>query len=59
MVIGLLVKNISLFLISSSLLILKIFKDLVIVLSIKNQRVFYSDDKLFLFLDDYPGICMN
>lgn len=31
----------------------------MIVLSIQNQRVFYSDDKLFLFLDDYPGICMN
>lgn len=31
----------------------------MIVLSIQKQRVFYSDDKLFLFLDDYPGICMN
>jgi hypothetical protein len=29
------------------------------VLAIKKQRIFYSDDKLFLFLDDYPGICMN
>lgn len=27
--------------------------------TISKQRVFYSEDKLFLFLDDYPGICMN
>lgn len=27
--------------------------------AISKQRVFYSEDKLFLFLDDYPGICMN
>ena len=27
--------------------------------TISKQRVFYSDDKLFMFLDDYPGICMN
>jgi hypothetical protein len=27
--------------------------------SIAKQRVFYSEDKLFMFLDDYPGICMN
>jgi hypothetical protein len=31
----------------------------VIVTTISKQRVFYSDDKLFLYLDDYPGICMN
>ena len=30
-----------------------------IATTISKQRVFYSDDKLFLFLDDYPGICMN
>jgi hypothetical protein len=29
------------------------------VLAIKDQRIFYSEDKLFLYLDDYPGICMN
>lgn len=29
------------------------------VVTIRNQRVFYSDDKLFLYLDDFPGICMN
>ena len=38
---------------------LEALRTTMIVLSIKNQRVFYSDDKLFLFLDDYPGICMN
>lgn len=27
--------------------------------SIKKQRLFYSDDKLFMYLDDFPGICMN
>ena len=27
--------------------------------AISKQRVFYSEDKLFLFLVDYPGICMN
>ncbi|MEY4572078.1 MAG: hypothetical protein RLZ10_1304 [Bacteroidota bacterium] len=31
----------------------------VLATAISKQRVFYSDDKLFLFLDDYPGICMN
>jgi hypothetical protein len=31
----------------------------VIATSIAKQRVFYSDDKLFMFLDEYPGICMN
>jgi hypothetical protein len=29
------------------------------VVEIRKQRVFYSDDKLFMFLDDFPGICMN
>jgi hypothetical protein len=29
------------------------------VTAIRKQRVFYSDDKLFLYLDDFPGICMN
>jgi hypothetical protein len=29
------------------------------VIEIRKQRVFYSDDKLFMFLDDFPGICMN
>lgn len=29
------------------------------VLAIKDQRIFYSEDNLFLYLDDYPGICMN
>lgn len=29
------------------------------VVQIRNQRVFYSEDKLFMFLDDFPGICMN
>lgn len=31
----------------------------LIATSIAKQRVFYSEDKLFMFLDDYPGICMN
>lgn len=31
----------------------------VIATSIAKQRVFYSDDKLFMFFDDYPGICVN
>ena len=31
----------------------------VTVTTISKQRVFYSDDKLFLYLDNYPGICMN
>jgi hypothetical protein len=31
---------------------LEALRTTMIVLSIKNQRVFYSDDKLFLFLDD-------
>ena len=31
----------------------------VLANTISKQRVFYSYDKLFLFLDDYPGICMN
>lgn len=29
------------------------------VVEIRKQRVFYSDDKLFMYLDDYPGVCMN
>jgi hypothetical protein len=29
------------------------------VVEIRKQRVFYSDDKLFIYLDDFPGICMN
>lgn len=29
------------------------------VSAIRKQRVFYSDDKLFMYLDDFPGICMN
>lgn len=29
------------------------------VVSIGKQRIFYSEDKLFLYLDDFPGICMN
>lgn len=30
-----------------------------IATTISKQRVFYSEDKLFMFLDDHPGICMN
>ena len=29
------------------------------VSAIRKQRIFYSDDKLFMYLDDFPGICMN
>lgn len=31
----------------------------LIATTITKQRVFYSEDKLFMFLDEYPGICMN
>lgn len=37
----------------------ELLRKTVLAVSLSKQRLFYSDDSLFMFFDDYPPICMN
>ena len=37
----------------------ELLRKTIAALSASKQRIFYSEDNLFMFFDDYPGICMN
>lgn len=37
----------------------ELLRKTITAVTISKQRVFYSDDKLFMFFDEYPPICMN
>jgi hypothetical protein len=37
----------------------ELLRKTITAVAISKQKVFYSDDKVFMFYEDYPPICMN